>query len=164
MTSLRGMTVDKRMFLRGFKHKLLPVSPTPKHSEHGIQLHLQNGRLIDRDISYVATHQRYWVDYDHLQRYRDGPCTFTEESLQIMIRHSGFEVAQGVRSTPDKQLATEHPPEDLVRDAHQISERWKCFTGTQLNFYRESPLTQPSEDMMKQLEAFRSFVDETRII
>jgi hypothetical protein len=161
MTSLGGVTVDKRNFKNGYDDKLLPVSPTPKHPNHGIQLHLRNEKPVDR-TSYVETHKRYWVDYNHLERYLEGPCTFTEASLQTMIDHSGIKVARSRQLTSDSQSMIEHAPKTTLQATLQRSENRRCWTLQLLEFYRNSPLTQPPEDIMQVLNTFRSFVNETR--
>jgi hypothetical protein len=110
----------------------------------------------------VETHKRYWVDYNHLERYLAGPCTFTEESLQAMIDHSGIKVAQNRQLIPDNRSMIEHAPGTIIQATLQSSENRKCWTIQLLKFYRNSPLTQPPEDVMQLLKTFRSFVNETR--
>lgn len=90
MTSLRDQDLDDRIeFLPDFRKRLLPVSPTPKHPDHGIQLQLRDGHEM-KYKSYVNTHEIFKLKFDHLRRFSDGVRVFTQKSLQTLIQKSGF--------------------------------------------------------------------------
>jgi hypothetical protein len=50
---------------------------------------LRNGHVMDRN-SYVNTYKRHEVNIEHLERYPGGIRCFTDDSLQTIIRMSGY--------------------------------------------------------------------------
>jgi hypothetical protein len=89
MSSFRGVNLRHKGFNQNFRRRQLPVSPTEPHPDHGTLLYLRNGHVMDRN-SYVNTYRRHEVNIEHLERYPGGIRCFTDDSLQTIIRMSGY--------------------------------------------------------------------------
>jgi hypothetical protein len=89
MTSFKGVKLVDKGFSPDFRRRQLPVSPAEPHPDHGMLLHLHDGRKMHKN-TYVNTYSRYEVHFEHLERYQGGLHYFTEECLQTIIEMSGF--------------------------------------------------------------------------
>ncbi|KAF1823207.1 uncharacterized protein K489DRAFT_431780 [Dissoconium aciculare CBS 342.82] len=89
MTSLGGDKLVDRKISPMIREKILPVSPTEPHPDHGMLLHLRNKKGEHKN-SYVNANTLFHVDFNYLIGNLNGHQFFSDESLRDLIDKSGF--------------------------------------------------------------------------
>jgi hypothetical protein len=138
MTSLGGdKLVDRQMPLRT-RERILPVSPTGPHPDHGMLLHLRTEKG-EHQNSYVNANTLYHVDFNLLIRSRNGYQFFTDESLRDLIYMSGFTL-----QPPD-------PGNDLSITLVLQRPFPSTYTLEKLRSSRHSEMSRARDDMLQLL-------------